>query len=209
VPRTVATTRKPTQARAIRTRARILAAGEREFSERGYAKTTATSIARRARVATGSVYQYFGNKDAILLELARGRVSRLSEDTMVLLENTLPHPEADVASVVKEVLRNVVTLVMQLHRDDPGLHAVLTERRHADPQLDREWTAAESDLITRIANRLSAWGNPGDATATAFVLFGMIEGAVHAHVLGHPMVSDERLTQALVDALMRVALPGL
>ena len=44
---------------------------------------------------------------------------------------------------------------------------------------------------------------PGvDARARAFVIFGLVEGAVHAHVLGGAMVSDGRFERALVDAVL-------
>ena len=69
--------RQPTQARAQRTRQALLDAAAKEFSQRGYAATTSKSIAARAKVATGSFYQYFSNKDLALRELARARIADL------------------------------------------------------------------------------------------------------------------------------------
>ena len=60
--------RVPTQARAQRTRAALVAAAQNEFSEHGYAKTTAKRIAKAAGVSTGSFYQYFTDKDAVVRE---------------------------------------------------------------------------------------------------------------------------------------------
>jgi AcrR family transcriptional regulator len=141
---TAAPTRTPTQERAVRTRAALLAAAQRDFSERGYAATTAKSIAERAGAATGSFYQYFADKDAALREIA---VARLA-------------------------------------------------------------SVAERSLDDRIAALLERFGHVGDVEALAFVLFGMVEGAVHAHVLGGGMVPDDRFFAALVDALVRLALPS-
>ena len=98
-------------------------------------------------------------------------------------------------------------LVMDYHREDPGLHAVLTERRHADEQLETLTASAEATLVGRIAALLAHWAHPGDREANAFVLFGMLEGSIHAHVLGNALVSDERFIETLVAALIRVALP--
>jgi AcrR family transcriptional regulator len=188
--------RVPSQERAQRTREALLRAGDREFATRGYAATTAKSIADRAKVATGSFYQYFTSKDALLRELAARRLATVSERAIGLLEPT--------AVDARGRLRAVVEIVMDLHREDPAMHAVLTERRHTDTELDALWRTAERGLVERIAKLLERWGGAGDPLARAFVLFGMVEGSVHAHVLGEPMVSDERFVAALVDALSAV-----
>lgn len=192
--------RKPSQSRAVRTRALLCEAGQREFSARGHAGATARSIARRAGVATGSFYQYFTDKDALLRELAEERLRAVSGRALALVES--PRGSAG------DRLRAMIDLVVDYHREDPGLHGVLTERRHVDPELDRLTSAAELSLVRRIAALLESWHFAGDLEATAFVLFSMIEGAVHAHVLGAGVVPDERFTSALIEAVLAVARPG-
>jgi AcrR family transcriptional regulator len=201
--------RVPTQRRARRTREALVLAGCREFSEHGHAGTTAKSIAQRAGVATGSFYQYFPNKDVLLRELARQRLALVAQRAFVLLEGA-EHDPADASRLLDDIrarMRSVVELVIEYHSEDPGLHAVLSERRHADPQLDTLTSAAEHALVERIADLLERWGHDGDRLAVAYVLFGSIEGSIHAHVLGHSLVDDERFVKALVDALIRIALP--
>lgn len=205
----VAALRQPSQARALRTREALLAAAVDEFSDRGYAATTSRSVAARAKVATGSFYQYFSNKDLLLRELARRRIESIEGSALALL----PAPRAMTASEGREALLPalgaLVDLVIALHRADPGLHAVLSERRHADEVLDNMTSDFEARLIDRATAWLAMWKSPGDHRATAFLLFGMLEGSVHTHVLGRPQVSDERLKAALVDALVRVCRPDL
>lgn len=48
-------------------RAQILRAAVRLFSEKGYYVTTVQEIAAKAGISTGLIYQYFGDKDDILL----------------------------------------------------------------------------------------------------------------------------------------------
>lgn len=201
--------RVPSQDRAVRTRAALLRAAQHEFSTRGYAATTAKTIAARADVATGSFYQYFVSKDALLRELAQQRQTELTERTLALLEAAPPADARSLPALARARMGEVVQLVIDAHREDPGLHAVLTERRHADPELDALTRSGEHTLVDRTARLLQRWGTPGDRRATAFVLFGMLEGSVHAHVLGEPAVDDARFVAALVDALLRVALPTL
>jgi AcrR family transcriptional regulator len=197
----------PVQLRSRRTREALVAAGEHEFSRRGYAAATSKSIAVRAGVATGSFYQYFPDKDALLREIARVRQERVAFEVLALVDVPAPSARNQAPSPVEleTRLRKMVALVMRVHRDDPGLHAVLTERRHADPELHLLISEAERILCDRVAIMLGRWGYRGDRRAAAFVLMGMVEGAVHAHVLGQPMVSDARFTSALGDALLRVA----
>lgn len=217
--------RKPHQSRAVKTRQTLVASAVREFSARGYAGATSKSIAKAAGVATGTFYQYFTDKDAVLREIAADRVMRVSERTVanmappVTAEASVDTADPSVGGKVDEAtalpllalieqqVAAIVDVVIAHHRDDPGLHAVLTERRHADPELDRITTDGERELVHGIGALLSRWGREGDVEATAFVLFGMVEGAVHAHVLGARVVDDTRFKTALVDAVMRVALP--
>lgn len=200
--------RTPRQARAVKTRARLLEAAERAFSELGYAATTTKEIASRAGVATGTVYQYFVDKDALLREIALSRLVDVADGSLKALEVDPPDPAASRAGEVRERMRAMVTLVMDYHRADPSLHAVLTERRHCDPELDALTSAAERALVDRIARLLDRWDYPGDVEATAFILFGLVEGSVHAHVLGGPVVEDHRFVDSLVDALIRIANPA-
>jgi AcrR family transcriptional regulator len=208
--------RAPVQERALRTRRALLAAAEREFSERGYAATTAKTIAARAGAATGSFYQYFDSKDDVLRQIAGARHT-LSVDSLSLEGAPLPADGSELIEAMRQRLRAVVQGVMHLHAADPGLHAVLSERRNADPTLDAMVSAGERLLVERIATLLGRFGHPepaeprasleGDRLATAFVLFGAVEGAVHAHVLGRAVVDDARFERALVEALLRIALP--
>ena len=48
-------------------RGQILRAAVRLFSDKGYYTTTISQIAREAGVSTGLIYQYFGDKDDVLL----------------------------------------------------------------------------------------------------------------------------------------------
>ena len=202
--------RVPTQARARKTRARLVDAAQKEFSEQGYATTTAKSIAKCAGVSVGSFYQYFPDKDAVLRELHIARFETIARRVLGILQETKPEGDAEsLRRMARERMREVVHAVADYHREDPGLHQVLTERRHHDEELDRLTTRGEQILVQRLASLLHVWNHPGDADATAFVIFGMVEGAVHAHVLGESHVTDDRFYDALVECLLRLTLPDL
>jgi AcrR family transcriptional regulator len=62
------------QIAAVR-RAHILAAATRVFAQRGFHRTTIRDVAKAANVADGTIYNYFANKNALLL----GIMNRLNE----------------------------------------------------------------------------------------------------------------------------------
>jgi AcrR family transcriptional regulator len=119
--------RTPTQARAARTRAALVEAAAAEFSEKGYAATTARSIAVRAGAATGSFYQYFNDKDEVLLELYVGRLERVREAAERVAASITPQSPPN-RERARHIMTSMVQLVVDLHREDPKLHAVITER---------------------------------------------------------------------------------
>jgi AcrR family transcriptional regulator len=203
--------REPVQSRAHKTRAALLAAAERDFEERGYAQTTTKTIADRAGVAAGSFYQYFSDKDAMLRELAAVRMSGLRR-RLESIGMPAPDPKqsvGDIERAARRALRTMLDEVLAYHRLEPGLHAVLSERRSADRQLDAMTGESEHAFVASIEMMLAHFGFGGDRKATAFVVFGLIEGSVHSHVLGTRVVSDKRFTDALTNAVVAIIKSGL
>lgn len=192
--------RTPTQARATRTRQTLLEAAAAEFAERGYAGATARSIAVRAEAATGSFYQYFNDKDEALLEIYVLRLARVREQAQRLLD-TVPALSTPSKERTRFALNAIVQLVVDLHRENPKLHAVITEREHADARMRAQTHQAMNELVQGVAGMLKHLGYQGDVLARAFLIFSLVEGSVHAHVLGEPVVSDRRFKRDLVDAL--------
>lgn len=71
--------RQPKQARALATRDAILEAATQILERHGEAAFTTNRIAERAGVSIGTLYQYFPNKQAILVALARAESAKLHE----------------------------------------------------------------------------------------------------------------------------------
>ncbi|OAB56279.1 TetR family transcriptional regulator [Phormidium willei BDU 130791] len=60
----------PTRTPEAETRTRILASARRLFARQGFEGTTTRALARAAGVAEGTLFRYFDNKKAILVEVA-------------------------------------------------------------------------------------------------------------------------------------------
>ena len=82
-----------TRARAAAARERIVGAALEQLAEGGYASASMVAVARRAGVATGSVYRHFPSKGDLFAEAFR-RASQREVDVLVALgHRTLPVPE--------------------------------------------------------------------------------------------------------------------
>jgi len=68
--------RTPVQARAVDTMEIILEAAAQILQKEGRSALNTNHIAERAGISVGTLYQYFSNKHAILIEIARREIER-------------------------------------------------------------------------------------------------------------------------------------
>ena len=113
--------RRPRQERARATVAAILEAAAEVIDEVGWAHASTNRIAKRAGVSIGSLYQYFPNKEAILVGLFEKHhrdVHAVVGETLVTLGNA--------KTPVRDVLRKLFDDLIELHDRDPVLARVLS-----------------------------------------------------------------------------------
>jgi AcrR family transcriptional regulator len=190
--------RSPVQERSQLTVSAILEAAAQVFAQHGYAAGTTNRIADRAGVSIGTLYQYYPNKDAILLALAR---HHLAEGAALLR----PHVERLQAGCsLDEVLGEVVEAIVALHASAPQLHRVLFEETPLPETLRFELDATEDALVEVLASSLQDL--PGRAIAdqrlTARVIVSAIEGLTHRLVL-RPAGASPEMIAAEVTVLVR------
>lgn len=99
------------QARSIGRRKAILKAATKLFGERGIHRTSLTAIAKTAKVPLSSLYDYFPDKQALVLEVPAENFTLLSERTVPLLS---------AAASPAEQLRTVYLTNFQYIKDNPG-----------------------------------------------------------------------------------------
>ncbi|WAJ44348.1 TetR/AcrR family transcriptional regulator [Mycobacterium sp. Aquia_216] len=120
--------RRPRQDRAERTRERILSAALRVFAEYGYAAGTTNRIAEWANCSIGSLYQYYPNKDAILVELACRHLDAGVAAAKRRQEQGMPDSLAG-------ILGAIVHTAIDNHRDNPEFLRVLIEQAPRSSEL--------------------------------------------------------------------------
>jgi AcrR family transcriptional regulator len=156
----------------------ILEAAAQVFERHGYATGTTNRIARRAGVSIGTVYQYFPNKDAILVALVH---QHLAESTAALQ----PHLQRLASGAgFEDVLLDIVHAMVAMHALQPALHRVLFEETQLPPTLRKELDELEDQLTDLVAQALAT--DPStvpDERLMARIVVSTIEGLTHRLVL--------------------------
>ncbi|HST82351.1 MAG TPA: TetR/AcrR family transcriptional regulator [Kineosporiaceae bacterium] len=189
--------KRATQQRAIDTRQRLLEAAARVFSEYGYAAGTTNRIAEAAGHSIGTLYQYFPNKDAILVELATAHATSGIAAVQRQLDGD-PLPE-----MLEDRLRLFIRAAIDNHRGDPALHKVLFEEAPRPPELLTMLHAAEDQAIDAAGILLG--GDPRvsvrDIPLAARMVVTSIESLVHRFVTHTPPVDLDSFENELVAML--------
>jgi AcrR family transcriptional regulator len=108
----------PRQARALVTKDAILEAAAHIIGQGGLVAFNTNSVAERAGVSIGSLYQYFPNKDALMVAL----IERTQREKLAHIEAaTLELKDADLATTIKMLIR----AAQQHHRENSLLASAI------------------------------------------------------------------------------------
>lgn len=123
--------KSPSQQRAQQTVDAILEATARILVEQGWDKTNTNMIARRAGVSIGSLYQYFPNKESLVVALNR----RHAQNVHSMIKKEMVHC-AD--TPLKVAVAALVHVIVTAHLDNPELERMLEiELNYFDTQLNK------------------------------------------------------------------------
>ena len=189
----------PKQSRSQVTVEAILQAAAQVFERHGYAAGTTNRIAERAGVSIGTLYQYYPNKDAILVALAR---EHLAEGTAALQ----PHLERlSAGASFEDELPGIVDAMVSLHALAPRLHRVLFEETKLPQTFRLELEELEDQLVDLAARSLTADPRmaPADPRLSARIVIGAIEGLTHRLLLRPPPGSSPQAIGHEITDLVR------
>lgn len=192
----------PKQGRSEATVEAILEAAAQVFERHGYAAGTTNRIAERAGVSIGSLYQYFPNKDAVLVALVRRHLA----ESMAALQ---PHLDRLAAGAsFDELLPGIVEAMVEMHAAAPCLHRVLFEETRLPPSLRAEIEALEERLVDLTAGALVTGLDPppADPRLSARIVIGAIEGLTHRLTLRRPAGVTQQAIAREITELVRAYL---
>jgi len=140
----------PRQQRSGALVAAILQAAARILEQRGLTGFTTNSVAERAGVSVGSLYQYFPNKEALLAALSRAWRQELQQVLSIALA---PQQDDDLSAL----LRRVIAAVLRFQRRRPEFERQLDLAERQLP-LDEEAAAFGQATAAALAGALRRHG---------------------------------------------------
>jgi len=196
--------RTPKQSRSRRTRQRTLEAAASCFEELGYDETTTAEIAKRAGIAVGSVYDYFTDKRAILLEVLHDTVEVVAD---IVIQGLAPSEEWREGEPT-EAVRSLVHQVFHARRVNPGMQRILWERFFKDPEFRAATMAIEERVqgaIVMTLKELKAAGRlrVDDVNTAAYVIQLSIEWVSSRLILGNEGVETDTAADTAADMVCR------
>jgi AcrR family transcriptional regulator len=141
--------KRPAQQRSQERVEHILDAAGALVAQHGYAAVTTSRIARRAKVAPGTLYEFFTDKRAVVQAAAARNLERFGQRVdEALLDN---HP-----GDVREAARLILDVYIDMSREDHAFRAVrfgdVVDKHLFDPELDNDALvgARYAALVSRV-----------------------------------------------------------
>ena len=185
------------QARARRTREKIIGQAKRAFAERGFEATNLTEhILTPAGVSVGSFYHQFSNKREVLLEIFERSITARHAHIRELLRERAPTTCADAYRQVLEALLDDVDA-------DPEVARIqLREYESPDPEITARAMVGVEGWITIFATIIDPWYVTDDpnfaraARVAVLIGFGVFREYIHTDLEDRPGRRDELVTPA-------------
>lgn len=190
--------KSPRQSRSEATVEVILEATAHILIEQGYGRLTTNSVASRAGVSIGSLYQYFPGKEALMAALMRSH----GDEIDALFEVEIPIAMAEPLPLA---VRRLVRANIEAHQLNPALHKALSA---LDARLmPVGWTSPVHSIVPQIAALLGVHRASVRVTnldLAAFLSYHLVESCTHAAIVeGLSTVSTKRLEDEITEALLR------
>ncbi len=173
-------------------RRRILDAAEEVFASRGYHGARIQDIAKKARVADGTIYNYFKNKDDLLVCLFEDRMDRF----ISILSEAVSHHES-----AMERLAVFFDTYLAMAGERPHLAEVMSVELRSSPKFMKEYKNVKFLEFLGIVSRIVAQGQEAgeirpdlQPDLVARAMFGAIDELVVGMLMSRRKKLDAKAT---------------
>ena len=196
--------KEPSQRRSKELVDIIVKATTRVLLKEGYEGCTTNRVAEVAGVSIGSVYQYFPNKESLVVRVMERHQEKLfavmSEHLASLKDATL-----------EQAARTLVRAMLDAHQVEPRLHRVLREQvpRIGALKALHERYAAYEPMVTAWLEAHQAQLGPSEPAVATWMLIGAVDGVLGRVLVDRPgWLEQEQLSlelERLIVAYLRGA----
>ena len=182
----------PSQARSAWTVDLILQAAAQVLEARGEEALTTKTTAERAGVSIGTLYQYFPNRDAILVALADSEAKRIADRMRALIDRSDPESSQDPG---RSMIRTLIRSYAGRRGAKRQFALMITMTGKSGGSLLRQEIA---ELLAHTWNRSDAAGGPTINKIYAYTMVTAIVGVLQAAALeDSPILKEPDLEEAL------------
>ncbi|MCU0511476.1 MAG: TetR/AcrR family transcriptional regulator [Anaerolineae bacterium] len=185
--------RTPRQVRSQEKVTRLLDSAAQVFAELGYEQATTNSIAARAGVSIGSLYQFFSDKEALLVALEERYVADLRA---VVQQHLDPARSAQLTTAA--LLRQMVLAFAHFEMTHAAFRPLFMRERVAAAH------ALHAEIVSAVARLLHARGPALPAheqQQNALICVGIVKGLMQLTDPPHHL-APEVVSEAIVTVLL-------
>ncbi len=191
--------KKPIQKRSRETVEAIFDAAAQILSEKGYAQTTTDRIAEKAGISIGSLYQYFPNKDSIMLGIIERHIQEMNE----FVEGMISAIQSS-GAITRQMIKTFAKLMIEHHDKEPELHRVLFEESPQPLSIKTAINKTEKKAANGLAKILkkSSGGNIKNPELSIRLAVRTIEALTHWYVLdANDAISEDDFIDELAEMI--------
>ncbi len=190
------TRKKPKQERSQATVEAILTATAHILTESGYDRFNTNRVAELAGVSIGSLYQYFPNKEALILALAE-------QHALEMVALAQHHLEELEDCSISEVISRVIKAAFAAHAVNPRLHHVLHEQVPRSEVMRLVADAKMEGMLRSFLDKRRDQMKPQNIDLTVFIVGRTIESLTHRAVLDRSeLLKNGELEQEITTLLL-------
>ena len=185
----------PRQGRSKVTVDAILQSAAEILKEMDYAKFNTNLVAERAGISIGSLYQYFPNKDALIVALHKKHTQHIHNLIRTVIDSQN-------AQTLKQRIESLVDAVIAAHSFEPELHQLLEKKL---PFFDINRVEDETGIRQEIYRLVELHQNEIVEKNTAlmvWMILQLLESLIHAAVLEPPVnIAPQTVRNAIIQSI--------